>query len=160
MKNLYQPFKNGNKVMRIKLYKLVRVLGLEVVKWPLCIRYRVATGSEDQKIMIWDLRKRQCVYTIPAHTNLISHVKFQGKPCYLQLVWKMLHSAWVSIGCYPWSMIYYTISRIMYAVRVALTISWKAVNGMITGYFFAMCSSPTPSLMALLSIHISSGTTL
>lgn len=86
MKNLYQPFKNGNKVMRIKLYKLVRVLGLEVVKWPLCIRYRVATGSEDQKIMIWDLRKRQCVYTIPAHTNLISHVKFQGKPCYLQLV--------------------------------------------------------------------------
>lgn len=48
----------------------------------------------------------------------------------------MLHSAWVSIGCYPWSMIYYTISRIMYAVRVALTISWKAVNDMITGYFF------------------------
>ena len=81
----------------------------EVVKWPLCIRYRVATGSEDQKIMIWDLRKRQCVYTIPAHTNLISHVKFQGKPCYLQLVWKMLHSAWVSIGCYPWSMIYYLL---------------------------------------------------
>ena len=40
------------------------------------------------------------------------------------------------------------------------TISWKAVNDMITGYFFAMCSSPTPSLMALLSIHISSGTTL
>lgn len=108
----------------------------EVVKWPLCIRYRVATGSEDQKIMIWDLRKRQCVYTIPAHTNLISHVKFQGKPCYLQLAWKMLHSAWVSIGCYPWSMIYYTISRIMYAVRVAITISWKAVNDMITGYFF------------------------
>lgn len=33
-------------------------------------------------------------------------------------------------------MIYYTISRIMYAVRVALTISWKAVNDMITGYFF------------------------
>ena len=48
----------------------------------------------------------------------------------------------------------------MYAVRVALTSSWKAVNDMITGYFFAMCSSPIPSLMALLSIHISSGTTL
>ena len=52
----------------------------EVKRNPLCFRYRVATGSEDQKIMIWDLRKRQCVYTIPAHTNLISHVKFHGKP--------------------------------------------------------------------------------
>ena len=41
-------------------------------------RYRVATGSEDQKIIIWDLRKRQSIYTIPAHTNLISHVKFHG----------------------------------------------------------------------------------
>ena len=29
--------------------------------------------------MIWDLRKRQSVYTVPAHTNLISHVKFYGK---------------------------------------------------------------------------------
>ena len=48
----------------------------------LCFRYRIATGSEDQKMMIWDLRKRQTVYTIPAHTNLISHVKFHGKACY------------------------------------------------------------------------------
>ena len=33
-------------------------------------------------MMIWDLRKRQTVYTIPAHTNLISHVKFHGKAWY------------------------------------------------------------------------------
>lgn len=26
---------------------------------------------------IWDLRRRQPVYTIPAHTNLISDVKYQ-----------------------------------------------------------------------------------
>ena len=32
-------------------------------------------------MMIWDLRKRQSVYTIPAHTNLISHVKFHGEAC-------------------------------------------------------------------------------
>ena len=44
-----------------------------------CCSYRIATGSEDQKVMLWDLRKQQCVYTIPAHTNLISHVKFHGK---------------------------------------------------------------------------------
>ena len=35
--------------------------------------------------MIWDLRKRQSVYTVPAHTNLISHVKFYGK-CLLKMV--------------------------------------------------------------------------
>jgi hypothetical protein len=29
--------------------------------------------------MIWDLRKRKAIYTIPAHTNLISYVKFHGK---------------------------------------------------------------------------------
>jgi len=45
----------------------------------LCRSYHIATGSEDQKVMIWDLRKRQCIYTIPAHTNLISHVKYYGK---------------------------------------------------------------------------------
>ena len=44
--------------------------------------YHVATGSEDQKVMIWDLRKRKAIYTIPAHTNLISYVKFSGMfPC-------------------------------------------------------------------------------
>ena len=37
-------------------------------------------------MMIWDLRKRQSVYTIPAHTNLISHVKFHGEACYVLLV--------------------------------------------------------------------------
>ena len=46
-------------------------------------RYHIATGSEDQKVMIWDLRKRKAIYTIPAHTNLISYVKFHGKYCTL-----------------------------------------------------------------------------
>lgn len=41
--------------------------------------YHIATGSEDQKVMIWDLRKRKGVYTIPAHTNLISYVKFHDQ---------------------------------------------------------------------------------
>jgi WD40 repeat protein len=39
--------------------------------------YHIATGSEDNTIKIWDLRHRNCVYTIPAHTNLVSKVKFQ-----------------------------------------------------------------------------------
>ncbi len=43
-----------------------------------CCSYQVVTGSEDQKAMVWDLRQRQSIYTIPAHTNLISNVKFSG----------------------------------------------------------------------------------
>ncbi|KAJ8687214.1 hypothetical protein QAD02_023008 [Eretmocerus hayati] len=39
--------------------------------------FHIATGSEDNSCKIWDLRKRSCLYTIPAHTNLISDVRYQ-----------------------------------------------------------------------------------
>ncbi|KAF7283852.1 U4-U6 small nuclear riboprotein factor 60K isoform X1 [Rhynchophorus ferrugineus] len=39
--------------------------------------YHIATASEDNNCKIWDLRKRAHIYTIPAHNNLISDVKFQ-----------------------------------------------------------------------------------
>ncbi|KAG6797243.1 U4/U6 small nuclear ribonucleoprotein Prp4 [Apis cerana] len=39
--------------------------------------FHIATASEDNTCKIWDLRKRSCVYTIPAHTNLLSDVKYQ-----------------------------------------------------------------------------------
>lgn len=39
--------------------------------------FHIATASEDNTCKIWDLRKRNILYTIPAHTNLISDVKFQ-----------------------------------------------------------------------------------
>ncbi|XP_017783416.1 PREDICTED: U4/U6 small nuclear ribonucleoprotein Prp4 [Nicrophorus vespilloides] len=42
--------------------------------------YHVATSSVDNTVKIWDLRKRNILYTIPAHTNLISDVKYQ-KDC-------------------------------------------------------------------------------
>lgn len=39
--------------------------------------YQVATGSEDQKCCVWDLRKHgKCIYTIPAHSNIVSRIKF------------------------------------------------------------------------------------
>lgn len=41
--------------------------------------YQLATASEDNMIKIWDLRQSKCIYTIPAHNNLISKVKFQSK---------------------------------------------------------------------------------
>lgn len=39
--------------------------------------YHLATGGEDNTCRIWDLRKKKSFYTIPAHSNLISQVKFE-----------------------------------------------------------------------------------
>lgn len=39
--------------------------------------YQMATGSEDNTARIWDLRKRACLYTLPAHQSTVSMVPFQ-----------------------------------------------------------------------------------
>ena len=39
--------------------------------------YQIATGSDDNSVKIWDLRKRQSIYTVPAHTKLVSDIKFE-----------------------------------------------------------------------------------
>jgi WD40 repeat protein len=39
--------------------------------------YHLATGGEDNTCRIWDIRKKKSLYTIPAHSNLISQVKFE-----------------------------------------------------------------------------------
>jgi WD40 repeat protein len=44
--------------------------------------YLLATGSEDNFCRIWDLRKREMLYSIPAHKSLISHVKFEPQEGY------------------------------------------------------------------------------
>lgn len=44
--------------------------------------YHLASGGEDNSCRIWDLRKRKCLYIIPAHSNLISQVKFEPQEGY------------------------------------------------------------------------------
>ena len=39
--------------------------------------YHLATGSKDNTVKIWDLRRRSCTNTLPIHTKLISWVKYQ-----------------------------------------------------------------------------------
>ncbi|KAK7838766.1 u4/u6 small nuclear ribonucleoprotein prp4-like protein [Quercus suber] len=39
-------------------------------------------GGEDNTCRVWDLRKRKTLYTIPAHSNLISEVKFEPQEGY------------------------------------------------------------------------------
>lgn len=45
--------------------------------FPLPGRYHVATGSGDNTCKVWDLRQRKCIYTIPAHQNLVTGVRFE-----------------------------------------------------------------------------------
>jgi len=39
--------------------------------------FHIATASEDNTAKIWDLRQRKILYTIPAHNNLLTHVKYE-----------------------------------------------------------------------------------
>ena len=55
----------------------IMILYLYITEYFCVCRYHIATGSEDNTAKIWDIRQRKCVYTIPAHNNLISKVKFQ-----------------------------------------------------------------------------------
>ena len=37
--------------------------------------FHLATGSDDNSIRIWDLRKRATMYNIPAHSNCVSRLQ-------------------------------------------------------------------------------------
>ena len=38
--------------------------------------YELATGADDKTVRLWDLRKRACTYVIPAHSALISSLRY------------------------------------------------------------------------------------
>lgn len=38
--------------------------------------YTLATCSEDNTVRVWDIRRRNCLYVLPAHTKIVSDVKF------------------------------------------------------------------------------------
>jgi len=39
--------------------------------------HTIASGSDDHTVRLWDLRKKKASYTLPAHSSLISHVRFE-----------------------------------------------------------------------------------
>lgn len=39
--------------------------------------YHIATASQDNSCKIWDLRRRQHIYSIPSHTSINSDVKYE-----------------------------------------------------------------------------------
>lgn len=42
--------------------------------------YQMATGSQDNTARLWDLRKRACLYTLPAHQSSVSMVCHGAPP--------------------------------------------------------------------------------
>ena len=40
--------------------------------------YQLATGSDDNTIRIWDLRRKICSHTIPAHNSIVSDICFDN----------------------------------------------------------------------------------
>lgn len=49
-----------------------QVLGLDWAK----SGYQLATAGEDNVVRIWDLRKKKTMHLIPAHSNLITHLRY------------------------------------------------------------------------------------
>jgi len=43
------------------------------------LSYHAGTAGEDHTVDVWDIRRRGRIYTIPSHSNLVSHLKFQRK---------------------------------------------------------------------------------
>lgn len=39
--------------------------------------YHLVTGSDDNTVRFWDIRRKNCFNILPAHTKLISDLKFQ-----------------------------------------------------------------------------------
>merc|ERR1712194_51865 len=40
--------------------------------------YQIATGSDDNTVRFWDLRKRKCVSTLQAHSKCVSEVEYSA----------------------------------------------------------------------------------
>ena len=38
--------------------------------------YQLATGSSENVVKVWDMRKRTNIYTIPAHSALVAAVNY------------------------------------------------------------------------------------
>ena len=59
--------------------------------------YHLVTGSDDNTIRFWDIRRKNCFNMLPAHNKLISDLKFQPEKS------RFLVSASYDKTCKIWS---------------------------------------------------------
>ena len=54
------------------------------------------------QVRIWDLRKQSCAYTLPAHTNLVSGVRYHQSGDFLVTSsYDETAKVWTAPGCAP-----------------------------------------------------------
>ncbi|XP_032526138.2 U4/U6 small nuclear ribonucleoprotein Prp4 [Danaus plexippus] len=65
--------------------------------------HQLATAAADHQAKIWDLRRRSSIYTIPAHTHLISDIRYQRTQGHFLLTSSYDHSAklWSNPAWHP-----------------------------------------------------------
>lgn len=82
--------------------------------------YHLASGGEDNTCRIWDLRKKKSLYVIPAHSNLISQVKFEPREGYFLVTGSYDSTAKVfhSPNCFLMKFVSYSI--------VFLSFNWNS----------------------------------
>lgn len=87
----------GSNIILIELYlcSAFQVLGISFSP----NGYHLATGGEDNTCRIWDLRKRKSLYVIPAHSNLISQLKFEPQEGYFLVTGSYDTTVKVHLSC-------------------------------------------------------------
>lgn len=65
---------------------LEELLGADIAK----NGYHAATASVDNTVRIWDLRQQQTIYVIPAHTGVVSSVRFDRELFNIYVVFRLI----------------------------------------------------------------------
>lgn len=71
--------------------------------------YHLVTGSDDNTVRFWDIRRKTCFNTLPAHTKLISDLKFQPQNS------RFLATASYDKTCKIWSAKDWSLTRTLVA---------------------------------------------
>lgn len=78
---LYPPFlalgiiwdcRTGRSILTLQGH-IKKILGIDFAPNGYCL----VTGGDDHTCRIWDLRKKDCIYSIPAHMSLVSQVRWE-----------------------------------------------------------------------------------
>ena len=77
--------------------------------------FYLATGSDDNTLKIWDLRRQSCINSIPAHNKLISDVKFSPHNSKFLLTSSYDHT------CKIWSTKDWSLAKILVAHESKVT---------------------------------------